>query len=111
MGLETPWQKIAFTGILLALLAVCIVVAGWVIQSLSDANTTSLGHWLNRHSSAIWGFVVGAVPSIAAYVFGKRVAKRQVLSSGVRTVETAADGAEAAERLRQLGGSHGLNVG
>jgi uncharacterized membrane protein len=111
MGLETPWQKITFGGIVLAFLAVIIIVIGWVVQSLNDTNTTSLGHWLDGHSSAIWGFVVGAVPSIAAYIFGKRVAKKQVLSSGVKTVETATDGAQAAERLRQLGGSHGLNVG
>jgi hypothetical protein len=110
MELQTPWQKLTFLGIVAAFFAIFVVGTDWVIQSLSDANQTALGHWFDRHSSAIWGFLVGAVPSAITYVFGKRVAKRQTLVSGAAAVEDAADGAEAASRLRSVARAHGFAV-
>ncbi len=110
MELQTPWQKLTFLGIVAALLAICVVCAAWITQSLSDASQAELGHWLDHHSSAIWGFLVGAVPSALTYVFGKRVSRRQTLASGVVAVKDAKDGADAASRLRSVAEGHGFIV-
>jgi hypothetical protein len=110
MQLESGWQKLAFVGMVLAFLAICAVCAAWVVQSLSDANQASLGHWFDRHSSAIWGFIVGFVPAALAYVFGKRVATKQTLDGAQQAAAQASTGAEAAERISAIGRARGLKL-
>jgi drug/metabolite transporter (DMT)-like permease len=110
MNLKTPWQRLTALGITLAFLGICAIAFAWIVSSLSDANQDSFGNWLGDHSSAIWGFVVGALPAVAAYVFGKRVGKKEVLVGGTQVVQNAATGVEAAQKLRELGASHGLSI-
>jgi hypothetical protein len=92
---------------------VIALAASWVVTSLSDANVSSLGHWLDKRSPAIWGFLVGAVPSIAAYLFGKGAGKKEGktegFSSGIR-IANAAGADEVAAELQRQADDHGLKV-
>lgn len=79
MNLQTPAQRIAVLGIVVGLLAVIALASSWIVTS----NITSLGHWLDKRSPAIWGFLIGAVPSIAAYLFGKGAGKKEGKTEGL----------------------------
>jgi len=108
MDRYSGWQRISLSGMILGFIAICVVSGAWVVHSLSESNQSSLGGWADAHSAAIWGFLVGAVPSVFTYFFGKRVAARDTLNAGVDAVKSAPNGAEAANRLRLLGTRHGL---
>jgi hypothetical protein len=114
MNLETPTQRIIVLGILLGFLAVLAIALSWVLSSLSDANMSSLGHWLNQHSAAAWGFLIGAVPSIATYLFGRRAGRKagktEAYSSAITAVKAAQQPREAAELLSKEAEDHGLRV-
>lgn len=114
MNLETPTQRIIVLGIVLGFFAVIALALGWVLSSLSDTNTASLGHWLDKHSAAAWGFLVGAVPSIATYLFGRRAGRKagktEAYSSAISTVKAAQQPQEAADLLSKEAEDHGLRL-
>jgi hypothetical protein len=69
---------------------------------LNDTNQAAAGHWFDRHSSAIWGFIVGIVPAALTYVFGKRVGRRQTTHKAIQIASSAPDNASIADQLQAL---------
>lgn len=114
MGLETPRQRIAVLAIVLAFVAVVLLTMAWAFVSLSDANQTTLGHWIDEHSAAIWGFIPGAVAAVATYLFGRRAGRRsgktEAYNSAIATVREKTSFTDAADALRAEAEGHGLNV-
>jgi hypothetical protein len=85
-----------------------------VFVSLSDANQTAFGHWLDRHSAAIWGFVPGAVVAVATYLFGRgagqKIGKTEAYNSSIATVRDKPDSEAAVTALRDEAEGHGIKV-
>jgi hypothetical protein len=114
MKLSTPWQRVATLGAVLAALAVGAIAIAWIVSSLGAANQGTLGHWLDQRSAAIWGFLIGAVPSIATYFFGsskgKSSGKLEAFTSSVSTVRASGNPALADQLVSEAAG-HGVSVG
>jgi hypothetical protein len=114
MGLQSATQRVIVFGISLTFLAVLAIVFGAIMTSLSDQNMTDLGHWIDGHLSAITGFLIGAVPSVATFLFGRRAGRKagktEAYTSAVATAEGKASGDAAAEILRQEAKGHGLHL-
>jgi CDP-diglyceride synthetase len=93
--LTSGWQRVAVLGIIAGLAAVVVIAFALIFNALSDANATAFGHYLDAHTTAIWGFLVAAVPavtSVAAYLFGSTQGK----TTAFRAAHAAASGAESA---------------
>jgi len=69
---------------------------------------------LDERSTAIWAFLLGAVPSIATYLFGRRAGRKsgktEAYNSAIATARAKDSGDETAEVLRQEAEAHGLRV-
>jgi hypothetical protein len=99
-------RSVSQLGIVLASIAVTMIAIAWTVSSLGDANQTSLGHWLDQHSAGIWGFLIGAVPTIAAYFFGsaraKKAAKHEAFTSAVSTVRAGGNATLAGQLVTEV---------
>ena len=114
MRLRTPWQRIAVLGAWLTFLAVLAIAAAWMVSSLSEANQKLLGEWFDSHSAAIWGFLIGAVPAVATYLFGQKsgqaTAKTEAFNSSVAAARGLATGDDAADQIGKVAATHGVAV-
>jgi uncharacterized membrane protein len=114
MGVETPRQRIWVLGIILGFLAIIALAFAGAFVSLSDENQEMLGHWFDKHAATIWGFVPGAVASVATYLFGRRagrkVGKTEAYNSAIATATEKPSGNATAAALRTEAQSHGLQV-
>ena len=114
VNLETPWQRIAVLGAWLAFLAILAIAAAWTVSSLSEANAKALGDWIDVHSAGIWGFVIGAIPAVATYLFGqksgKSSGKTEAFNSAVAAAKGLKSGDEAAQAVTDLAAGHGIRV-
>jgi hypothetical protein len=102
MDLRTPWQKIALFGIVVAGIVALAAIFAAIFISLSDTNETSFGHWLDQHSGAIWGFLVGLVPAALTYLFGRTTGQKQGRREGLKTAESIAEGVGHEETVAAL---------
>jgi hypothetical protein len=114
MNLETAWQRIAVLGICFGLVAVIFLVLGGAFMSLSDANAAALGGWLEANLDTVVAGLVGLVPAIATYLFGRRagwkVGKTEVFNSAIATASGQPTGEAAAEELRAEADAHRIRV-
>lgn len=114
LNLETPNQRIAVLGLVLAFLSVGLLVVGWWFAPLSDANAESFGFWLDGHSTAIWAFIAGAVPSLGTFLLGRRAGRKagktDAYNSAIATTLQKSTGDAAAHVLRNEAKAHGLKV-
>ena len=83
---DTAWQRIVVLGLWLLFFAVLVIATASVVSSLSDANATKLGGWLDSHSSSIAAFLIGAVPAFGAFFFGRQSGRKLGDQRGVRVI-------------------------
>ena len=98
---------------MLACLAVVAIAVAWIVSALGDGNQAALGHWLDKRSAAIWGFLLGAVPSFGTYFLGatkgKAAGKKEAFTSSVSTVRTSGEDVLANQLVKEAAG-HGVSV-
>ena len=70
----------------------------------------SLGNWLEPKAPAIVGFVLGAIPAIGTYFFGKKAGEQEAYNSSIATVLAKNAGTDAGTLLTQEAQAHGVNV-
>jgi len=114
LNLETPWQRVAAFGIGCGLASVVVLVFGGAFVSLSDDNAAAFGRWLEANLDTIVAGLVGAVPAVATYLFGRRagrkVGKTEAFSSAIATASGQPTGEAAAAELRQEAKGHKIQV-
>lgn len=95
-------ERVVVLAILGVVFAVAIVMAGIVLISLSDANMTSLGHWVDEHGSDVWKAGITAATAAATFLLGHRRGRSMGTSDTEIADAAAAEGVQSGSEAAAL---------